>query len=450
MKSGIYKLLSAAMLLALLSLAVATPAYAYDGRGGDKIIIPAGETINDDLYAAGNEVTLEGTVKGDMVAFAQMVTVNGTVDGDLITAAQTVVVNGTVTGSVRMAGSVLYVGEKARIGGDMLGASYSLELRKGSTVGRDLVFATGQTLLAGDVGRNVLAYTGAFQLDGNVTGNVQAHVGEAGKSRNGPPPTMFMGQSTVPVPMVQTGLTIDPAAKVGGSLDYTQNADLAIPAGVVAGKIARTAQPVDQSQPAPEKTAAQKMIEWVFDSARSLITLLLIGLFLLWLFPAFMGSASNELETRPWPSLGWGVVAYAGFFFVLLLIVFVMILGAVVFGVLTLGGLSGTIVVLGLLAFFGLIVAFVLATSFVAKILFGITLGKWILQRANSPIAAHRYWPMVIGVAITVAVVALLSFPLIPGALGWLLNLVIILFGLGALWMWGRRRMAKAPTVAAG
>jgi hypothetical protein len=122
----------------------------------------------------------------------------------------------------------------------------------------------------------------------------------------------------------------------------------------------------------------------------------------------------------------------------------------VVFGLLTLGGLSGTIVVLGLLAFFGLIVAFVLTTSFVAKIVFGITVGKWILTRVNSPVATHRYWPMVFGVALTVVVVALLSFPLIPGALGWLLNLIIVLFGLGSLWLWGRRRMVKVPAAAAG
>src|SRR5512142_1811738 len=100
-----------------------------------------------------------------------------------------------------------------------------------------------------------------------------------------------------------------------------------------------------------------------------------------------------------------------------------MILMAIIFGLLTLGGLSATTVFLGLLALFGLVLGFVLATSFFSKIVFGMALGKWILSKAGSPVANHRYWPMVIGVAITVAVVALLSFPLIPGALGWLLNL---------------------------
>lgn len=449
MMSGTQKLLSAMLLLTLLSLTLVTPAYAFDGRGGDKVIIQAGQVIDDDLYAAANEFVLDGTVNGDTVAFAQMVTVNGTVNGNLITAAQTVVVNGTVTGSIRMGGSVLFVGEKARIGGDILGAGYSLEMRKGGTVGRDAVFATGQTLLAADVSRNVVAYTGALEIDGMVDGNVTAHLGEASETQSGPPPTMFMGQSTVPVPIVKQGLTVDPAAKIGGDLDYTQNVDLPIPAGVVAGRVTRAAQPVEENQPAPERTASQKAVDWMLRTGRSLVTLILIGLFLLWLFPLFTGAVSNELESKPWPSLGWGVVAYAGFFFVLLLIVFVTILGAVVFGLLTLGGLSGTIVVLGLLALFGLIVAFALATSFIAKIVFGVTLGKWILTRASSPLANHRYWPMVIGVAITVAVVALLTFPLIPGFLGGLLDFAIVLFGLGALWLWGRGRIGKKPIVQA-
>jgi cytoskeletal protein CcmA (bactofilin family) len=447
--SHIRKTLIAVVLFSLLSILATTPAYAFDGRGGDKVVIPADQVVNDDLYVGANVFVLEGTVNGDVVAFAETVTINGTIHGDLMTAAQTVVVNGIVTGDIRMAGGVLFVGDKAKVGGDIVGAGYSLEVRKGSTIGRDAVFATGQTVLAGDVARNVLAATGALQIDGNVGGNVNVQLGEASEGRSGPPPSMFMRQSTVPVPMIKQGLTIDPAAKIKGNLDYTQNLELGIPAGVVAGKITRTTQPVEKNAPAPEKTSEQKVADWVWHSARSLLTLLLIGLLLLWLFPLFMAAVSAQLGSRPLPSLGWGVVSWAGFIFVLLLIVFGSVVGAVVFGILTLGGLAGTIVVLGLLALFSLIVAFVLATAFLAKILFGITLGKWILSQMNSPLASHRYWPMIIGVVITVAVVALLTFPLIPGVLGWLLNLLIVLCGLGALWLWGRERLATKQPVQA-
>jgi hypothetical protein len=295
----------------------------------------------------------------------------------------------------------------------------------------------------------VIAYTGALEISGGIGGNVKAGVGEAGQTQAGPPPTMFMGPSTVPVPLVKQGLTIDPAAKIQGNLEYTQNNDLSFPAGVVGGKITRMSPPAKENRTPVQETAGQKVLNWSLNSIRSMVTLILLGLLLLWLFPAFLKALSEKLQTKPWPSLGWGVVAYAGFFFSLLLVIFVVILGAIIFGVLTLGGISGTIIMLGILTLFTLILGFVLATSFVAKIVFGITLGKWILVHANSPLAEHRFWPMVIGVVITVTVIAILSFPLIPGFLGGLLNFVIILFGLGALWLWGREGLVRKPVASA-
>jgi hypothetical protein len=160
-----------------------------------------------------------------------------------------------------------------------------------------------------------------------------------------------------------------------------------------------------------------------------------------------MRGLSENLSARPLPSLGWGVVAWVAFFFILLLVIAITIIGGILFGLLTLGQLTGTVVWLGILALFGLIVGFVLLTTFVAKIVFGAAIGKWIFVQLHSPLAEHRYWPMVIGVLITVAVTALLSFPLIPGFLGWLVNFAVILLGLGALWLWGLERRARKPAM---
>jgi len=436
--------MSVFVLAALLALTFSTPAYAFDGRGGDRVIIESGEVINDDLYVGAKEFVLDGTVNGDLIVFAQTVTINGKVNGDLMTAAQSVAVNGEVTGSIRMAGSVLLVGEKASIGTDLVSAGYSLESRQGSSIGQDLVYGGAQILLAGDVARNVQVGTGAFELRGNVGGNVQAEVGEPNQ---GPPPTMFMPQSSISAPSVRPGLTIDPSASIAGDLKYIQSNEVAIPAGVVAGKVTRT-EPSSNNTAPREETVAQKITKWGLNFVRTSITLILIGLFLLWLFPAFMGGLSAQLQAKPLPSLGWGAIAWAAFFFVLLLIITVTIIAAIVFGVLTLGQLTGTVIGLGILSFFGLIIGFVLVTTFIAKVVFGVALGKWIFKSARSPLAEHRYWPMVVGVLITVAVIALLSFPLIPGIFGWLLNFAIVLLGLGALWLWSRDRMVRKMVVA--
>lgn len=447
--SKLFKLFGTAVVLAALLITVVPTAHAFDGRGGDSVTIAAGEIVNDDLYVGATTFVLDGTVNGDVIAGGQNVTINGSVNGNLITAGQTVVVNGRITGDVMAAGSAVQFGSRASVGGDVIGAGYSLEFQNGAVIGRDAVLAAGQILLAADVSRNVKAGGSALEIAGKVGGDVQAAVGEASAVRSAPPPTMFMPQVTIAVPVVQQGLTIDKNAKILGNLEYTQNNELTFPAGAVTGRVTRLDQPEGSEHATRVPSTGERTGKWALDSLRSLVTLILIGLLLLWLIPNVMRGMAARLEGKPWPSLGWGVVAYAGFFFLLLVVVFVTVLGAVLFGVLTLGGLSATMIWAGLLVLFAMIVAFVLATAFAAKIVFGITLGQWLLRKTQSPLAEHRYWPMVIGVAITVVVIALLSFPLIPGFLGGLLDFVIILAGLGTMWLWLREKVQARPIVTA-
>jgi hypothetical protein len=95
---------------------------------------------------------------------------------------------------------------------------------------------------------------------------------------------------------------------------------------------------------------------------------------------------------------------------------------------------------------FALTVAFVLATAYVSKIVVGTALGKWILSKINPALAEHKFWPMIVGVVTVAVVIGLFKFPLLPlGFFGWLLNFIVVLFGLGSLWLWGRERLSKQP-----
>jgi len=82
----------------------------------------------------------------------------------------------------------------------------------------------------------------------------------------------------------------------------------------------------------------------------------------------------------------------------------------------------------------------VLVTSYLTKIIVGEMMGKWILNRTSPSLAEHKVWPMVIGVIVLVVIIDLFRFPLLPiGFFGWLINFTVILCGLGALWIWGRK-----------
>ena len=411
-------------LICLVLFTLVPAALAFESRGGDTVVIGADEVIEDDLYVGAGTFTLNGTVKGDLIVFGGTIEINGTVEGDLIAAGQTIIVEGTVTDDARIAGQALTLGSNAQVGDDVVAAGFSIEGKKGSSVGGDFIYAGYQALLAGDVVEDVAVAVGGLQLSGSVGGDVKAEVGEAGE---GPPPMFFMPGAPA-TPSVPMGLTVDEGAHIGGKLDYTSATEVSIPAGTVAGAITRHEPEVEEEVVV---SPAQRAADWFLGHLRRLITLLLVGLLMVWAIPGWTKQVADALQARPLPSLGWGVVSIAAFIFALLVILIVTILAAVVLGVITLGGLAGTTAWTGALTMALLVFFFSIAVTYVTKVVVSLLGGRLILARLKPDWADGRLWPLVVGVVLFVIITA------IP-ILGWLVNLVVVLLGLGALWLLGR------------
>ena len=441
------KLVSIFALLTLLVLTFTAPVHAFEGRDGEKVVVGTDEVVEDDLYVGANEFILEGTVKGDLIVGGSIITINGTVEGDLWAAGQAIVVDGIVMDDVRIAGAGLQLGDDAQVGGDLLAAGASLETQAGSTVGGDLLVAAGQALLAGDVGRDVLAGAGALELRGDFGRDVKAYVDQTEETAKGLSPNVYMQQNIpLTLPSVAPGLTVADSASIAGDLEYSSTYDLTFPDGSVGGQVTRVVPEISDGVVRTPPTPLQKTGKWALDLLRTTVTLVIFGLLLSWLTPIFLSSTSGKIQSQTWPSLGWGAIAWAAFFFALLLIIIVMIAGGIVFGVLTLSGVSGTIIWLGILSLFALTVVFVLATTYLSKIVVGTALGKWLFNKINPALAEHKFWPMIVGVVIIAVVVGMFKFPFVRlGFFGWLLNFAVVLFGLGALWLWGRERFSKQP-----
>jgi cytoskeletal protein CcmA (bactofilin family) len=163
--------------IALLALFGAPRAVAFDARNGDEVTIPAGQTVNDDLYIAAQTVTINGTVQGDVVAAGQIVTINGTIEGGLIAVAQTLIINGTVRDTARVAAQAIVLDPQARIGRDLMVGAYSLETRPGSAVGRDTLIGAYQALLTGTIGRNLAGGLAGLDIRSSIGGDVNVAVG---------------------------------------------------------------------------------------------------------------------------------------------------------------------------------------------------------------------------------------------------------------------------------
>jgi cytoskeletal protein CcmA (bactofilin family) len=418
------------LLLVLLLARLVVPARAFTPMQGDTVVIQEGEVIDDDLYVSANLITVNGTIKGDLVAFGSLITLgpSGVVEGDMIAAGQGVTIEGTVQDDVRMAGMVLSVGDGAVIGDDLLAAGYNLQVSRGSQVGGDIVAVASTINLAGNSGGSVLVNGNGLQIDGSVAHNVNASVGGA---QDGPPfsPLMFMR----PIPGMPTaapvpgGLTLGPNAKIGGNLEYTSPQQASIPAGAVSGKVNYVSPPAQPAAQAEQAAATEnKTLTWFVNLLRSLATLLLMGMLFMYLLPKPVQYGASTLTARLLPSLGWGLLAYIGFFFAEFLILVVTGIVAVLFGMVTLGDLVGVTVASGIWLLYTLALAFKIITSYLARLVVAYCLGNWLFKRFMPRLAESRFWPAVLGIFLIVLLAS------IPWVGGWI-NFIVILFGFGAL-----------------
>jgi cytoskeletal protein CcmA (bactofilin family) len=356
-----------------LVLALApSPAAAADVRQGlDKdIVIGTTEVIEDDLYAFGTNVAVNGTVKGDLVATGQYISVDGNVTGDVIAAGGSLSIRGQVGGSVRAAGQKLFVDGK--IANDLVFAGAEFELTTNGRVGRDVLVGTGNTTVSGQIGRDLQAGSGTVKIDGGVGRDVLASVDK---------------------------LQLTDRATVGGALKYTSRnaAQIANPASVK-GTIEQR-DPENGRAPLFTGTTAL-VVEWL----KGLIGLLILGILIVYFFPGFSRRSGEALVRSPWMSLAVGALVLIG----------LPILAAVFFvlGFLIGGWWIGLVV----LALYGVVLALSIPVA-------GVGVGGAILRLTRRPVPV---W-----LALLTGLVALLLVALIP-LLGPLVIFVAFLFGMGA------------------
>jgi hypothetical protein len=143
-------------------------------RSGDQITVPAGDTVDGDLYAFAGTVTIEGEVTGDVVAFGGQVDIPGRVGGDVLVAAGIVDLSGVVEGDARVSGGTISV--SGDVGEDLFLAGGQATVT--GDVGEDLVFGTGDMEVRGAVAGDVLGGTGEYRNTGTVGGSEDVRIEE--------------------------------------------------------------------------------------------------------------------------------------------------------------------------------------------------------------------------------------------------------------------------------
>jgi hypothetical protein len=177
---------AAMLLLAIAATLTLAETQILNGklRAGDVITVPAGETVNGDIYLAGGNITIDGNVDGDVVAVGGQVNVNGTVDGDVLVGAGTTNVAGNVTGDLRVAGGQVTV--SGQVGEDLAIAGGYASLGSGAEVGGDLLVTGGTVSVAGTVRGAIEGNAGTYARSGPAPTSEHVVITQRGAQRAEP------------------------------------------------------------------------------------------------------------------------------------------------------------------------------------------------------------------------------------------------------------------------
>jgi cytoskeletal protein CcmA (bactofilin family) len=155
---------------------MATPALAAQTSNAEFVIIPEGDVLEDDLYAAAIRVVVEGTIDGDLIAFAaEEVVIEGTVTGSVLALTPRITVNGAVEGSLRFAATTLSV--QGTVGGDLVGTAWETRLAAESEVEGEVLVWSWDADLEGTIGSDLSGSQRHLALSGEVVGDVDVSVG---------------------------------------------------------------------------------------------------------------------------------------------------------------------------------------------------------------------------------------------------------------------------------
>jgi cytoskeletal protein CcmA (bactofilin family) len=241
----------------VLALVVALPSvsHALERRNGVLITIPAGETIDDTLIAAGETIAIDGNVNGDLLAFGRSVTIRGNVTGNLVSGAETVMVEGNVGGSFIGGARALSLAN-GRLGGNLYGFGRDVDVEGAAQIVGN-VLAFGESVdVSGGVGDDLTGFGRTVTISGNVQGDVEAFAEE---------------------------ITLLPSARIGGNLtarvDDTSNVTVS-PGAVVGGQV--DTQLVEREQRRNRYLTVGYYVRQIVRLGAAFLT----GLVLFWAFPA--------------------------------------------------------------------------------------------------------------------------------------------------------------------
>jgi cytoskeletal protein CcmA (bactofilin family) len=275
------------LLVLFLMVSITVQVAGIELRSDDTVNIPEGTTIDDDLAAAGSNISIAGTVNGVVFAAGQSVNITGPVEGFVAAAGSSVMLQGQ-KGSVAAAGST--VNAPSLAARNAILAGNVIELGSEANIQRDVIAAGNNVTIQGQIGRNVKASGNTVVIDGNVGGDVFASA---------------------------PNVRVLPGAVIQGDLIYESANEASIADGAqITGEVIRRR---------PPKPAVPPFVIGLFRAIFGFVMMLVLGLVLIALFPRWTRETTSRIVTAPGWSALWGVIALIVIPILALIIIFTIV-----------------------------------------------------------------------------------------------------------------------------
>ena len=274
---GIKKL--SKILITALVILVLTPAsvFAASKITQEKVVIlPVNETVEGTYLAAGEKVTVLGTVMGDAYIAGGNVFIEGTINGDLLLAGGTVNILGNVTNDIRVAGGNIVI--SGEVGGNVTSLGGNVTYTDSADIGGSIVNGSGSLTLLSPVSKDATIASGNITLNSAIGGDVTAGVGN---------------------------LNLNSKANIAGDLNYWSNNDAQIFEGAqVQGQTVRNE--IEE----PQGPQVDNLLASISAGFRiiSFFSAILIGFLLLKLVPNFTQKTADTILRKPLRSFGIGLL----------------------------------------------------------------------------------------------------------------------------------------------
>ncbi|MFH1246669.1 MAG: polymer-forming cytoskeletal protein [Candidatus Liptonbacteria bacterium] len=362
----------AALAVALLPLASS----AAEFSGGQTYDLRKGQAVNNNLYAIGGNVTVEGDINGDLISAGGNVLLAGTVRDDALLAGGTVNVLGPVNGDLRVVGGNITIAGPVK--GEVVVVGGTVTFLSGAKVGKGVSVAGGQIKLDGEVVGKVTVRGGMVEIAGTIHNDLDIKADQSVK--------------------------IASTAVVDGNLNYAAPKEAEIMSGAsVKGQTNFTLREPSAKKPNQKAGSGALAFLGIWFLVK-LVSLLVTGLLLMWLVKKPLEHVMHSGRTT------FGYSLLRGF-----VVLVVVPIAAIILFITLIGVLPGIITLI-------LYFLVMMLGGVTAGILFGCVLEKLFNKNKEPQVS----WKTIIGGNIALTVLAFIPM------LGWILSLVFFLAALGA------------------